>query len=83
MKTIIPRSNISATVVLPGPKSINHRALITASLASGKSMINGALECEDTAQTAMALEQLGTKISQERDLIEMEGLGGPPCLMEG
>jgi len=77
MKTIIPRSNISAAVVLPGSKSITHRALITASLASGTSRINGALRCEDTAQTAKALGQLGAKISRKGDQFEVQGLGMP------
>lgn len=49
-------------VRVPGDKSITHRALILAALASGESRLSGLLDAEDTRATAGALRQLGAAI---------------------
>ena len=62
MKEIKPRENLAATVSIPGSKSLSHRALIAAALASGESRITNLLECEDTIYTLKALQGLGIDI---------------------
>jgi 3-phosphoshikimate 1-carboxyvinyltransferase len=49
-------------VWVPGDKSITHRALIFAALASGESALTGLLDAADTRATAAALRALGVPI---------------------
>jgi len=59
----------------PGDKSISHRALILASLASGESQISGLLDAEDVKATAAACRQLGAHIREEAGVTRVEGTG--------
>lgn len=76
MKEIKTRSAIDAVVRIPGSKSLTHRAVIAAGLASGKSHIKNALSCEDTLYTISALEELGAEISINGEDITISGTGG-------
>src|SRR5690606_33178729 len=51
---------------VPGDKSITHRALMLAGLASGRSRVDGALVSLDTRSTARVLRALGTTVSTLR-----------------
>ena len=53
---------VSATVHVPGSKSITNRALLLAALADGPSTITGALRSRDTDLMMEALRSLGTEI---------------------
>ncbi len=68
-RKIEPAGRIDAGISMPGSKSITHRAIMMASLASGASRIRNPLDAEDTRITALALEQLGTGIVWQGDLI--------------
>ena len=58
--TLEPLSSpVTASVTIPGSKSITNRALILAALGTGVSTIRGALWSEDTQVMAGALRQLG------------------------
>jgi len=76
MKEIKPRSNINAIVRMPGSKSITHRALITAALADGNSLLKSFLSCEDTLYTLSALRDMRIPISLEGDDAFISGMGG-------
>jgi len=76
MKEIKPISSINAKVMIPGSKSISHRALITASLAKGESRLERFLECEDTLYTAHALQTMGLEIDLEEKIVSVTGNGG-------
>lgn len=76
MKEVIPRSNINATVKMPGSKSISHRALITAGLADGKSLLKSFLLSDDTLYTLNALRAMGIPMDIEGDNIRVSGNGG-------
>lgn len=76
MKEITTRPPIHAVVRIPGSKSITHRALITASLANGKSRIEDFLACEDTLYTASALRNMGIEISMNGSHVSVFGTGG-------
>ncbi len=54
--------SLSGHVRIPGDKSISHRALILAAMATGKSCISGLLEAEDVLATAEAMRDLGADI---------------------
>jgi 3-phosphoshikimate 1-carboxyvinyltransferase len=81
---IVPLSQpVSATVTVPGSKSITNRALILAALGMGETVLRGALWSEDTQVMAEALRTLGFKILVEPDAhepcnctIRVTGLGG-------
>lgn len=60
----------------PGDKSISHRALIFASLASGTSELSGLLESGDTLATLKACQQLGARIERQDGKIYVTGTGG-------
>lgn len=61
-RLIKPLMEIDADIRLPGSKSVTHRALLMAALATGPSTIKNPLWAEDTMLTATALEQLGARI---------------------
>lgn len=53
---------LSGTVVVPGDKSISHRALLVAALAEGTSTITGLSDGDDVARTAGVLRRLGVPV---------------------
>ena len=63
-RLMIPfRGPVSATVTVPGSKSLTNRALLAAALAEGESALTGALDSEDTQIMADALGQIGFGLS--------------------
>jgi 3-phosphoshikimate 1-carboxyvinyltransferase len=76
MKEIKTRETIAATVSIPGSKSLGHRALIAAALATGESRITNLLECEDTIYTLKALQGLGIDIKIDNGVTTIAGKGG-------
>jgi len=64
------------TVVMPGSKSITHRAFIAAGLASGQSILTNFLRSEDTLYTASGLRKLGVNIEFTGDDAVVYGTGG-------
>ncbi len=76
MKRINPKNNINSTILIPGSKSLTHRALIAAGLANGKSRLKSFLSCEDTLYTANTLKKLGINITLNADIAEICGKSG-------
>ena len=70
------RPNIEASVTLPSSKSLSHRALITASLADGDSLIHGISESKDTEATMNVLSHLGVQFERIQEGILVHGIGG-------
>ena len=65
--------------VVPGDKSISHRALMLGALAVGETRVRGLLESADVAATAAALRALGAAIEPASDgswHIHGVGVGG-------
>ncbi|HXG41056.1 MAG TPA: hypothetical protein VNJ28_08950, partial [Candidatus Limnocylindrales bacterium] len=56
--------SLRGRLVLPGDKSISHRALILAALARGTSRIAGSSDGADVRSTAACLERLGVRIER-------------------
>jgi 3-phosphoshikimate 1-carboxyvinyltransferase len=76
---IIPASTrLSATVGVPGSKSITNRALLLAAMAPGRSILENALLSDDTRYMSSALTTLGFTIETDDATrqITVEGLGG-------
>ncbi len=57
-----PGGVLRGEIRVPGDKSISHRSIMLASLAEGRSEIDGFLEGEDTRATARIFSQLGVRI---------------------
>jgi 3-phosphoshikimate 1-carboxyvinyltransferase len=71
---------ISASIRLPGSKSMTARALVLASLAAGPSTIAKPLRARDTELMAAGLRAMGTYVStkdDERWVVRPQSLGGP------
>lgn len=78
----MPDHPLHGTVLVPGDKSVSHRALIIAAMAVGRTEVHGLLESEDVARTAVVLRQLGAVIRRFEDrgevvyAIDGVGVGG-------
>ena len=68
-------SKLSGSIVVPGDKSISHRALILGSLVTGKIKVKNLLESDDVIATAEALRTLGIKINKKNNFWEIFGNG--------
>lgn len=63
----VASSPVSATVSVPGSKSITNRALVLAALADAPSVIGGALRSRDTDLMADALRAMGASVTADGD----------------
>ena len=57
-----PAGGLHGELVVPGDKSVSHRAIMLSALAEGTSRITGFLEGEDTRATARIFGQMGVRI---------------------
>jgi 3-phosphoshikimate 1-carboxyvinyltransferase len=65
--TIRPAARLRGEIRVPGDKSISHRALILAALASGESRIEGAGDGADVRSTAGIMTALGADVERVSD----------------
>ncbi len=77
--TLQPIKSINGVVNLPGSKSVSNRALLLAALAEGKTTLTNLLDSDDIRHMLNALKKLGVKykLSQDKTVCEVEGLGKP------
>ncbi|MEO5939664.1 MAG: 3-phosphoshikimate 1-carboxyvinyltransferase [Candidatus Limnocylindrales bacterium] len=61
---IAPVARLRGELVLPGDKSVSHRALMLATLAAGESRIDGAGDGADVRSTAGACRALGADVER-------------------
>ncbi|MDC1000823.1 3-phosphoshikimate 1-carboxyvinyltransferase, partial [Candidatus Marinimicrobia bacterium] len=64
---------INSTISLPGDKSISHRSIMLASIASGISHITNLNDGKDLHSTIKAMQSCGALIKQEKDTIVVTG----------
>lgn len=74
MKVKVYPQPLSGTIIIPGSKSLTHRALICASLANGITSICHPLMSDDTLATIKCLQALGVKILIEEMCIKVCGV---------
>lgn len=66
----------SGQVLVPGDKSISHRALMLGAIAQGTTRIQGLLLGEDPRSTAHCFRAMGANISElTTDWVEVQGIG--------
>lgn len=83
MKKIETRTIKNNNVNIPGSKSISHRMVILASLASGKSLLTNVLKSEDILLTISCMKNMGAKIEEidqgkNKIVFKIEGFDGNP-----
>ncbi len=67
---------LKGVIIVPGDKSISHRALMLGSIANGQTHIRGFLAGEDCLATLAALRQMGVNIEQKAsDEVLIDGVG--------
>ncbi len=69
--------SLTGRAVVPGDKSISHRALIMGALAVGETRISGLLMGEDVLRTAAAMAALGAKVEQAKVEEGKDAAGAP------
>lgn len=72
---ITPANALCGSLVLPGDKSISHRAAMLASIANGSSRITNFLTAEDCLSTLGCMQQLGAKATRTGTTVEIAGVG--------
>lgn len=68
-------SGLRGEAIVPGDKSISHRAVMFGALAKGKTQITGFLRGADCLSTISCFRQLGISIEESADKILVEGKG--------
>ncbi len=76
---------VTATVEVPGSKSITNRALLLAALAQGTSTVKGVLFSNDSQVFLEALAALGIQmaVDKARHEVQLQGTGGVLPVKEG
>jgi 3-phosphoshikimate 1-carboxyvinyltransferase len=72
---IRPAKCIRGEILLPGDKSISHRAAIISAMAEGASRIENFATSADCAATLECLRQLGVDVRQEGTTVRVRGVG--------
>ena len=76
MKIQINRGTARGRVCAPPSKSMAHRVLICAGLASGTSVLRGISDSEDMFATLDCLTALGARWQKEGETVTITGIGG-------
>lgn len=66
---------LKGTIRVPGDKSISHRSIIFGSLAKGVTRVHDILRGEDVLSTMQVFRDLGVKIEDNGDIVEVHGVG--------
>lgn len=72
---IKPIDKLSGAVILPGDKSISHRAVMIGAIAKGTSKVKGLLDCDDCNYTIGAFRQMGIDVTKEGAWTTIRGNG--------
>jgi len=68
-------SGLKGKVMLPGDKSLSHRAVIFGTLARGKSVFRNFLRADDCMRTLLACQSLGVDMSLKGPVLTINGKG--------
>lgn len=76
MKKLLPaRRGLHGSLLVPGDKSISHRAVMLGAISEGETEISHFLTGEDCETTIKAFQALGVKIDQEGTTVHITGRG--------
>ena len=72
---VIPASSLQGIVVIPGDKSISHRAAMIAAIAEGTSKLDNFATSNDCTSTLDCLRSLGVEMRRDGSTVHIEGAG--------
>ncbi len=73
---IAPGGRLQGRIVVPGDKSISHRAVMLGAIAQGRTEIEGLLEGEDVLATVAAFRAMGVNITEpHKGQVHIDGVG--------
>ena len=75
MKLRTNAKGLKGTLRVPGDKSISHRSIIFGSLAKGVTKVHNILRGEDVLSTIRAFREMGVKIEDKGNRVEINGCG--------
>ncbi len=73
--TINPCVSIVGKIIVPGDKSISHRAIMLGALAEGVTTVTGFLRGEDCLATMRVFQQMGVVIDDDGEQLRIHGVG--------
>jgi len=85
---VAPGGQVAGRLRVPGDKSISHRALMFAAIASGRTRVTGFLEGEDCLSTLQAVARLGVTVQRPSpgevlvDGVGLQGLRAPQGVLD-
>ncbi|WP_057737192.1 3-phosphoshikimate 1-carboxyvinyltransferase [Liquorilactobacillus uvarum] len=71
----LPKSGLHGKLLLPGDKSISHRALLIGAISNGPTVIKHFLRSNDCLSTLQAIKDLGINVEQHNTDIIVHGKG--------
>src|SRR5882762_7442372 len=74
-KTLHPVNEVGGFAEVPGDKSISHRAVILGALSETPTRVENFLIGEDCLCTVRAFQQMGVRIEQDQNQLQIEGHG--------
>jgi 3-phosphoshikimate 1-carboxyvinyltransferase len=78
-RTVVPSRSLRGEIIVPGDKSISHRAIMFSSLARGVSQVRGLLRGEDCLSTLKAFQAMGVEVTEKGEdelIITGRGIDG-------
>lgn len=80
-------SSLKGEIIVPGDKSISHRAIMLASLAKGTSEVSNFLQGADCLSTISCFQNMGVLIENKGDIVRIQGNGlhglmKPNCILD-
>lgn len=75
MKLRTNAKGLRGNLRVPGDKSISHRSIIFGSLAKGVTKVHDILRGEDVLSTMQVFREMGVRIEDKGDLVEIHGCG--------
>jgi 3-phosphoshikimate 1-carboxyvinyltransferase len=73
--TSLPQNGLQGELIVPGDKSISHRALLIGSISQGKTIIDHFLWSKDCQQSLKAMQKLGVLIQTTGKQVIVNGKG--------
>lgn len=65
-----------ATVTMPSSKSFAQRAILAAALASGRSVLHGYTECDDSEAALRVAREIGATVTRRGNTLTINGIAG-------
>ena len=72
---IKPADKLTGRIILPGDKSISHRAVMIGAISKGRTVAKDILDCDDCNYTISAFKNMGVEIKKEGAYTTIEGKG--------